>query len=61
MSKIREYTFFPSIQGTCMKSDHVLDLSFKDQMINTLNFADHAISITNVNFVAVTKEAIDNI
>ena len=44
-----------------MKSDHVLDLSFKDQMMNTLNFADHAISITNVNFVAVTKEAIDNI
>ena len=41
-----------------MKSDHVLDLSFKDQMIN---FADHAISITNVNSVAVTKEAIDNI
>lgn len=61
LSKIREYTFFPSIQGTCMKSDHMLDLSFKDQMINTLSFADHAVSITNVNSVVVTKEAIDNI
>ena len=43
-----------------MKSDHVLDLSLEGQVINTLSFAGHVVSITNANSVIITKEAIDN-
>lgn len=61
LSKIREYTFFPSIQGPCMKSDHVLDLSFKDPDDKYIKLCRPRCFSQMSSSVVVTKEAIDNI
>ena len=51
---------FPNTQGTFMKTDRMIDLSLKNQIVNILAFAHHTVFITTVNSATGVKEEIDN-